>query len=141
MDLGLTDRIALVTGGSTGIGYAIARELVQEGAKVAICARDAARLHAAAEQIVTDADNDTSRVLAVPADVTREEDVEQLVARVVEHFGALHILVNNAGRATPGRFADLTDDAWADDIDAKLFSMIRCCRAAIPHLRASGDGR
>ena len=61
--------------------------------------------------------------------------------RVGGHFGRLDILVNNAGRATPGRFGDLTDADWAADIQVKLFSMIRCCRAAIPLLRASGDGR
>jgi 3-oxoacyl-[acyl-carrier protein] reductase len=63
------------------------------------------------------------------------------VERVGGHFGRLDILVNNAGRATPGRFGDLTDADWAADIQVKLFSMIRCCRAAIPLLRASGDGR
>ena len=140
MDLGLENRVALVTGGSTGIGRAIAMELVQEGARVAVCARNAGRLHEAAEAIAAKG-GDTNRVLAIPADVTRAEDVEQLVARVVSHWGRLDILVNNAGRATPGRFGDLTDEAWADDIDVKLFSMIRTCRAALPHLRASGDGR
>jgi NAD(P)-dependent dehydrogenase (short-subunit alcohol dehydrogenase family) len=140
MDLGLNDRVALITGGSRGIGRSIALELVREGAKVAICARNASSLYEAAEEIVAES-LDTSRVLAIPADVTREEDVEQLIARVVEHYGRLDILVNNAGRATPGRFNDLTDDAWATDLDTKLFSLIRCCRAAIPHLRAAGDGR
>ena len=140
MELGLTNRVALVTGGSSGIGRAIALELVREGARVAICARNASALQDAATEIAA-AGEDTNAVLAIPADVTREEDVVQLIDRVVEHWGRLDILVNNAGRATPGRFLDLTDEAWAADLDVKLFSMIRCCREAIPHLKATGDGR
>jgi NAD(P)-dependent dehydrogenase (short-subunit alcohol dehydrogenase family) len=140
MDLGLTNRVALVTGGSAGIRRDNALDLAREGARVAICARNASTLQEAATEIAA-LGQDTNAILAIPADVTRDEDVTQLVARVVEHWGRLDILVNNAGRATPGRFSDLTDEAWAADLDVKLFSMIRCSRAAIPHLKATGDGR
>jgi 3-oxoacyl-[acyl-carrier protein] reductase len=140
MDLGLAKKVALITGASKGIGRAIAVELVREGASVAICARNATALQEAAEQIAAEV-RDSARVLAIPADVTNANDVKGLVERVGGHFGRLDVLVNNAGRATPGRFGDLTDADWAADIQVKLFSMIRCCRAAIPLLRASGDGR
>jgi NAD(P)-dependent dehydrogenase (short-subunit alcohol dehydrogenase family) len=140
MDLGLAKKIALITGASKGIGRAIALELVREGASVAICARNAVALQEAAEQIAAET-RDSGRVLAIPADVTNAADVKALMDRVGGHFGRLDILVNNAGRATPGRFGDLTDADWAADIQVKLFSMIRCCRAAIPLLKASGDGR
>jgi len=99
-----------VTGGSTGIGRAVAMELVQEGARVAVCARNAGRLHEAAERSPRRGRHQPGA--RHPADVTRAEDVEQLVARVVSHWSRLDILVNNAGRATPGRFGDLTDEAW-----------------------------
>jgi NAD(P)-dependent dehydrogenase (short-subunit alcohol dehydrogenase family) len=140
MDLGLANKIALITGASKGIGRSIALELVREGASVAICARNATALHEAAEEIAAEA-HDKGRVLAIPTDVTNAADVAGLVQRVGAHFGRLDILVNNAGRATPGRFGDLTDADWAADIQVKLFSMIRCCRAAIPLLKATGDGR
>ena len=140
MELGLGNKIALVTGASKGIGRAIALELVREGASVAICARNATALHDAAEEIAAEA-HDAGRVLAIPTDVTSSADVTNLFQRVGAHFGRLDILVNNAGRATPGRFGDLSDADWATDLQVKLFSMIRCCRAAIPLLRAGGDGR
>ncbi|HMA34176.1 MAG TPA: SDR family oxidoreductase [Chloroflexia bacterium] len=140
MDLGLANKIALITGASKGIGRAIARELVREGASVAICARNATALHEAAAEIAAEA-HDAGRVLAIPTDVTNANDVKSLMQRVGQHFGRLDILVNNAGRATPGRFGDLTDADWAADIQVKLFSQIRCCRAAIPLLKAGGDGR
>jgi len=140
MDLGLAGKIALVTGASKGIGRAIALDLVREGASVAICARNAAALQEAAEEHASEA-HDSGRVLAIPADVTSAADVQGLVQRVGAHFDRLDILVNNAGRATPGRFGDLTDADWTADIQVKLFSMIRCCRAAIPLLKAGGPGR
>jgi 3-oxoacyl-[acyl-carrier protein] reductase len=140
MDLGLQNKVALVTGASKGIGRAIALELVREGANVVICARNATALQEAAEEIASAAPA-RERVLAIPSDVTNPSDVTGLFQRAGQHFGRLDILVNNAGRATPGRFGELTDADWATDLQVKLFSMIRCCRAAIPLLRASGDGR
>jgi len=140
MDLGLRNKVALVTGASKGIGRAIALELVHEGANVAVCARNAAALQEAAAEIAGETQA-ANRVLAVPADVTNPSDVVNLFQRVGQHFGRLDILVNNAGRPTAGRFGDLTDADWAIDLQVKLFSMIRCCRAAIPLLRAGDGGR
>lgn len=130
MDLGLTGRRAIVTGGSKGIGRAIAAELVAEGARVAICSRNLAELDEAASTIGGD-------VFAQVADVTDVESVEQFVAAAAAHLGGVDVLVNNAGGANPGNFETLTDDDWHRDLDTKLFSQIRCFRAALPHLRHS----
>lgn len=130
MDLGLTGRHAIVTGGSKGIGRAIAAELVTEGAGVAICSRNLAELDEAASTIGGD-------VFAQVADVTNVESIEQFVAAAAAHMGGVDVLVNNAGSANPGNFETLTDDDWRRDLDTKLFSQIRCFRAALPHLRHS----
>ncbi len=127
--------MAAVTGGSKGLGRAIALELAREGAEVALCARDGGEVEAAAREIGADVGRE---VLGVVADVTRVDDIQRLVEATVARFGGLDILVNNAGRATPGDFETLTDEAWQADLDVKLFSQIRCARAALPHLRARG---
>jgi 3-oxoacyl-[acyl-carrier protein] reductase len=128
VDLGLTGRRAIVTGGSKGIGLAVAAELIAEGASVAICSRDEAELAAAAESIGA-----VHRV----ADVTDPASVRSFVDFAASALGGVDILVNNAGRAHPGDFESLTDEDWRADLDVKLFSQIRCFRAALPHLRAS----
>ncbi len=133
MNLGLEGRRALVTGGSKGIGAAIARELVTEGVRVAICARNEDEVLAAAEELDV--------VYAQRADVTDPEQVRELVARSAEELGGIDFLVNNAGGAHPGTFETLNDENWAADLDVKLFSLIRCSREALPHMRAAGGGR
>jgi 3-oxoacyl-[acyl-carrier protein] reductase len=137
VDLNLTGRRALVTGGSRGIGLAVAEELAAEGADVAICARNAGEVEAAAERLRTSG----RTVHAQVADVTDAAQVTDLVRRTVETLGGLDILVNNAGAAHPGNFESLTDEDWQGDLDIKLFSQIRCTRAALAHLRASGAPR
>ncbi len=139
MELGLAGRRALVTGGSKGLGLAIARELVAEGAHVAICSRDEAEIAAAAEELRALAPGAT--VFAARADVTSPDDVRALVAASVGALGGLDCLVNNAGRARPGTFATLTDEDWEADLGVKLFSAIRMSREVLPHLRAAGGGR
>jgi 3-oxoacyl-[acyl-carrier protein] reductase len=134
MDLGLDGRRAIVTGGSKGIGFAVARELAQEGAAVAICSRDADELRAAAELL-------PGTVFHEVADVTDAGQVERFVAAAADALGGVDILVNNAGGAHPGDFETLTDDDWRADLDVKLFSQIRCFRAALPHLRTSAAAR
>ncbi len=137
MDLGLRGRRALVTGGSKGIGLAVAEELAAEGVAVAICARHAGEVEAAAERLRAHGPTVHGQV----ADVTDPAQVSDLVARTTEALGGLDILVNNAGAAHPGNFESLTDDDWKGDIDVKLFSQIRCTREALPHLRRSDAPR
>jgi 3-oxoacyl-[acyl-carrier protein] reductase len=131
--LGLEGRRGLVTGGSKGLGEAIARELVGEGARVAICARNEEEVMATADAV--------GAAYAEAADVTAPEQVREFVARSAEALGGIDFLVNNAGGAHPGTFETLTDDNWVADLDVKLFSLIRCSREVLPHLRASGGGR
>jgi 3-oxoacyl-[acyl-carrier protein] reductase len=131
--LGLEGRRGLVTGGSKGLGAAIARELVSEGAHVAICSRNEAEVLAAAEEV--------GAAHAQAADVTDAEQVRDFVARSAEALGGIDFLVNNAGGAHPGTFETLSDEDWIADLDVKLFSLIRCSREALPHLRAAGGGR
>jgi len=143
VELGLTGRRAVVTGGSKGLGKAIAAELLAEGASVAICSRHADELEEAAAELRAAAglEQHARRLLAVPCDVTDPAQVTDFIAAATAALGGLDILVNNAGGAKPGRFAALTDDDWHDDIEVKLFSQIRCIRAALPHLRSSAAAR
>ncbi|HEY2489233.1 MAG TPA: SDR family oxidoreductase [Streptosporangiaceae bacterium] len=133
MDLGLRGRRAIVTGGSKGLGQAIAAELLAEGAAVAICSRHQAELDETAAELGASGGS----VTALPCDVTDPGQVESFIAAAAAALGGTDILVNNAGAARPGRFAALTDDDWHGDIEVKLFSQIRCTRAALPHLRQS----
>ena len=139
MELGLAGRQAIVTGGSKGLGKAIAAELLAEGASVAICSRHADELADTAAELRKAAgpEQHGHQLLALPCDVTDPAQVSDFVAAATTALGGLDILVNNAGGARPGRFATLTDEDWHDDIEVKLFSQIRCIRAALPHLRAS----
>ncbi len=137
MNLGLEGRRAVVTGGSKGIGAAIAQELVREGARVAICSRNEDEILATAEELRSSG----AVVYAQPADVTDPERVRDFVTRAAEALGGIDFLVNNAGGAHPGDFQTLTDDNWAADLDVKLFSLIRCSREALPYMRDAGGGR
>jgi 3-oxoacyl-[acyl-carrier protein] reductase len=140
VELGLAGRQAIVTGGSKGLGKAIAAELLAEGASVAICSRHAGELAEAAAELRKAAAGG-QQLLAFPCDVTDPAQVTDFVAAATAALGGLDILVNNAGGARPGRFAALTDEDWHDDIEVKLFSQIRCIRAALPRLRASAAPR
>jgi len=131
--LGLEGRRVLVTGGSKGLGEAIARELVAEGARVATCSRNEEEIRATAAEIGAE--------YAQAADVTDPEQVPDLVARSAEALGGIDCLVNNAGGAHPGSFETLNDATWVADLDVKLFSLIRCSREVLPHMRAAGGGR
>ena len=137
MDLGLTGKVALVTGGSEGIGKATARLLVAEGAKVAIVARRADILEKAAAEIGAAG----GEVLVAPGDVTDPAAVERVVAATIARFGRLDIVVNNAGTSNNGAFLEVGDEVWNHDLDLKLMAAIRVSRATIPHLRQAGGGR
>lgn len=138
MDLGLKDRVAIVGGGSKGLGRACADSLAQEGAKLVICSRNAQELDQAAEEISAAAGVE---VLAVPADLSKLEDIQTLVKRTVDHFGRLDILVNNSGGPPAGRAADTTEEVWHQSVEMALMFFIRMSREAVPHMKSGGWGR
>jgi NAD(P)-dependent dehydrogenase (short-subunit alcohol dehydrogenase family) len=137
MDLGLKGKVALVTGGSEGIGLATALRLSQEGAHVAIAARREEVLAQAAERIRAATGG---QVLAVSADVATQAGCEKAVQAVVDRFGRIDILVNNAGTSAANHFEQVGEDLWNYDLDLKLRAAIRCSRAAIPHMKRQGGG-
>jgi 3-oxoacyl-[acyl-carrier protein] reductase len=139
MDLLLTDKVAIVTGSSRGLGLASALGLVQEGCRVAICARGQERLTAAAGELQRAAGAD-DRVLPILADVSTAAGVEQVVANTIAAFGGLDILVNNVGLGRGSTIVDTSDDEWHEAIDQTLFPAIRASRLAVPHMRRRGGG-
>lgn len=138
MDLGLQDKVALVAASSKGLGRAIAYGLAKEGARVAICARGEEALAQTAAKIEGATG---SPVLAMVADLGDKQNIENLVARVVEEFGRLDILVTNAGGPPPGLFMDFTDEDWEEAFQLTLMSAARLCREVISHMRRQGGGR
>ncbi len=136
---GVEGRVAIITGGSGGIGKGVALVLAREGANVAICARRKAELEEAASEI----GQATGRtILAVQADMTSTEDVQRLVSTVMARFGRIDILVYGANSVGEGgTFAQISDDAWKEHIDVKLLGCVRCVREVIPHMRSNQWGR
>ena len=139
MDLGLTDRVAVVTGSSRGLGLASARALVAEGCRVCLCARGAEQLAAAALEVEAVAKR-PQMVLAVQADVSTPAGVELVLGRTSETFGALDILVNNVGKAGGADLLDTSDQEWQAAFDETLFPAIRMTRMAVPLMRERGGG-
>ena len=134
MDLGLKDRVAVITGASYGLGEAMAQRLVKEGAHVVICARGEERLARTAEALGPQA-------LAVQADVSKAADIQTLFDTTVQQFGKLDILVNNAGWYHLSQGLGLSDEEWQDNLDINLFSVIRCSRLAVPLMQKQKWGR
>ena len=126
-------RAAIVTGGSRGIGLAIARALTASGMSVAITGRDTAALEAARREL-------GEQALALRADVQNEREAAQAVEDAVQKFGGLDVLVNNAGVGVFASVADMTPPQWRQVIDTNLSGVFYCCHAAIPHLRRRGGG-
>ena len=139
MDLELNGKVALITGSSRGLGFASARALAGEGARVAICARDDAQLQRAADELRV-ISGDADDVLAVRVDLSDPTDIETLVQRTVERFGGLDILVNNVGKAGGGGIVDTSDADWQAALDLTLYPAIRASRLAVAHLRKRGGG-
>ena len=138
MDLGLSGKVALITGGSEGIGKATATRMAAEGAKVVICARSTDVLRDAASDIGRETG---AEVTAVPADVTEPAQLAAVFDHILATYGRIDVLVNNAGQGANRPFPDLTDGLWRDDLDLKVVAMVRGCRLAIPHMRKQGGGR
>jgi 3-oxoacyl-[acyl-carrier protein] reductase len=139
MDLGLADKVAIVTGSSRGLGLASARALVAEGCRVCICARGAETLAEAAIEVEAVAKR-PNMIIAVQADVSTEAGIEMVIMRTVEAFGAVDILVNNVGRAGGSDLLGTTDAEWQAAFEETLFPAIRASRLAVPHMRSRGGG-
>ena len=139
MNLNLTDKVAIVTGSSRGLGLASATALVAEGCRVCLCARGQGRLSEAASELRTLSGVD-DRVLAVTADLSTEIGVSEVIARTVDTFGGVDILVNNVGLARGGTITDTTDGDWHEAFDQTLFPAIRASRLAVPAMRRRGGG-
>jgi 3-oxoacyl-[acyl-carrier protein] reductase len=138
MDLKLSGKVALVTGGSEGIGKGIARVLAREGVDVAICARRKDVLEKAADEIRRESGR---RVVAIPADLTKREDAENFVSGAVRELGRLDILVNNAGSAPGGVIETIEEDGWLQGLQLKFMGYVRCLKVALPIMRRQGGGR
>ena len=132
MELGLRDKVAIVTGGSRGIGRAIALGLAAEGCHVAICARGEEKLRETEAEVTAQG----VRAFALPLDVTDGAAIEAFVARTASELGRIDILVNNAG----GSYQGDDDEAWQGVIDLNLMAAVRASRAAVPHMRTQGGG-
>ncbi|HEU4724851.1 MAG TPA: SDR family oxidoreductase [Candidatus Eisenbacteria bacterium] len=133
----LAKKVALVTGGSKGIGLAVAEAILERGGSVAICARNGAEVEAVGRSLET---RFPKRVLARGCDVRREGDVEALFAAVDERFGGIDILVNNAGVGFFKNLEKMTLEEWNTILETNVTGVFLCCRAAVPRMRARGGG-
>ncbi len=129
----LSNKIAIITGGGSGIGKGIALAFAREGAKVAIAGRTREKVDATAREI-------GANCLAVQADTGKTSDVKKVVETAVRHFGALHILVNNAAVLLPGTAESHTEEDWDQSFNINVRGVWQLCRAALPHLRSAGGG-
>jgi NAD(P)-dependent dehydrogenase (short-subunit alcohol dehydrogenase family) len=137
----LQGRNAIITGGSTGLGEAIARTFIAEGANIAVCARDPGVLEDA-RQCLSQFSGAGQRVFAARCDVSREEQVQEFVAEALERFGRIDVLLNNAGILGPiGSTEDVDISHWRDTIEVNLFGAVLLCRALIPQMRSNRYGK
>ena len=136
-DLGLKDKVILITGGSDGLGYASAELLSSQGANVVICGRRGDYLKEKADIITEKTKN---HVLGIQADVSKADDCKKLVEETISNFKKINVLVNNAGASAAGLFEDVTDKNWEDDINLKLMSTVRMCRLVIPYMKSNEEG-
>ena len=138
MEISLSGRAALVTGGSKGIGFAIGKRFAESGADVAIVARGREALDAAVSEIKK-ATN--AHVIGVQGDVAKAEDVQRAYTQAMAAFGKLDIVVNNAGTSRAGPFEAMSDELLQSDLELKLFAAVRFCRLAIPQMKERRWGR
>jgi len=137
MDLGLREKVALVTGASKGLGKAIAEEFAKEGAHVSICARGKADLEKTAAELRVHG----VKVVATSGDAARNDDVQRVIDDTIKHLGRIDILVNNAGEAWIGRNVESSDQDWRDCMEVNLYSAVRFTRGIVPQMRRQGGGR
>lgn len=137
MDLGLDGKVALVTGGSRGIGLACARTLAREGCRVALCARSRDDLAAAAEGLEAEG----AEVLTIAVDLAEADQADRVVSETVARFRTLDVLVNNAGAIRGGGFLETPAEQWADDWRLKILGYVRMAQAALPVMRSRRQGR
>jgi 3-oxoacyl-[acyl-carrier protein] reductase len=138
MDLGLKDRVAIVTGSSKGLGFASASALASEGCRVVICARTPDTLQEARRRLAEMTAED--RVLAVVADLSEENGTQEVVDRTVATFGGIDVLVNNVAIARGAGLLDTTDELWQEAFDYTLMPAVRASRLAVPHMQRRGGG-
>ena len=137
MDLQLTDRVALVTGASKGIGRAVAEELAREKANVVITARTEQQLQDTAREISAMASRE---VVPLVGDMSKSEDVERCVGATLKQFGRIDILITCAGSSPGGLLEELTEEQWMSSLNLKFMGYVRSVRAVIPHMRERGEG-
>jgi 3-oxoacyl-[acyl-carrier protein] reductase len=136
MDLGLSGKTALVTGGSRGIGKGIAGALAQEGCHVAICARDKKEL----DKTVNELEISRTKIFPIVADITDVEQSENLVGQTISNMGGLDILVNNVGGNRRNIFTDTSDTDWQEILDLNLMAHVRISRQAVKHMQEQRSG-
>jgi 3-oxoacyl-[acyl-carrier protein] reductase len=139
MDLGLRDKVAIVTGSSRGIGLATAKALAAEGCRVALCARSEGTLLAAARDVAVLAGSE-ARVVPVAADVSQPDGVQSVIDRTVQAFGGIDVLINNVGLARGAGLLDTSDADWQEAIAQTLMPAVRASRLAVPHMQRRGGG-
>ncbi|HSV83357.1 MAG TPA: SDR family oxidoreductase [Ramlibacter sp.] len=137
MDLGLKDKIAIVGGGSEGIGYGIARVLAAEGAKVAIWARRGTKLEPAADGLRKETG---AEVLAIEGDCRKAEDIDNVLAQTLQRFGGVDIVIHNDGAPPIGPIESFDDAAWLQAVEWNLLYVVRSVRGALPHMKKRGGG-
>lgn len=136
MDLGLTQKNALIVASSQGLGKAIAKKLVEEGANVMITSRDENKLSEVKKELETL--NPDVKVAYIASDITKPADIKNLVKRTNDEFGSIDILLNNAGGPPAGSFLELTDEDWQNAFELNLLSYIRMIREVLPHMKDGG---
>lgn len=136
MDLGLRDKVAMITGGSRGIGRSIALGLADEGCRIVICARGEETLRATADEIGARG----VEVLAVPADVTISSGIEGVIDEAITRFGRIDILVNNVGASRLQPFVEASEKDWQDILDVNLLAAVRATRLVVPSMEVQGSG-
>jgi NAD(P)-dependent dehydrogenase (short-subunit alcohol dehydrogenase family) len=137
MDLGLKDKVAAITGGSVGIGLAVAEAFAQEGAHLALCARNEERVVARAHEL---ADKYSVKAIGVAADVSKPDDINRFVAAIDREFGGVDILVNNAGTGSEEKIMEAPDEKWQYYWDLHVMAAVRLSRALVPLMRKRGGG-